>query len=176
MLDKLIEFLTGFIGEMKPYIIIEHYNRGVRLRLGKLSKVLEPGIHFKIPCIDTCIEITVKPTTMNLSMQTITTKDWKSVAVESVVKYEIKDVTAVLLEVFGPKHALADLTKGIIRNSITERDWKDCNGPELTKEIKEKAKREADKWGLRVLDVTLTSLAEVPSVRVINSNYTETSE
>ena len=49
----------------------------------------------------------VKPKTINLIEQTITTKDYKSVVVKSVIKYETADVVKLLLEVNDAADALA---------------------------------------------------------------------
>jgi regulator of protease activity HflC (stomatin/prohibitin superfamily) len=174
MFDRIIDFLISIIDKILPVVVVDHYNQGVRLRFGKYNAVLNPGLHFKIPFVDKVIEEMVKTTTVNLSEQTITTKDWRSVVVRAIIKYEVGDVKLFLLEVNDAIDALSDMSKGIIRDQIKKRDWKDCNGDDLEKEIYLKIRKEASKWGLKVLEVTLTDLGEVPSFRLFNSGFLQT--
>jgi regulator of protease activity HflC (stomatin/prohibitin superfamily) len=172
MFDRLIDFILAFVDEINPVVIIDHYDRGVRLRRGKKvnnNTVLEPGWHWKIPFIDRIITQMVKTTTIDLAEQTVTTKDGKSVVVKAVIKYEINDVEKVLLEVNSPIDAVADMSKGIIREAIVERNWSECHDSELSNKILRRVRNEADNWGIKVNKVTLTDLAEMQSIRLLNT-------
>lgn len=169
MLDKLIDLIIEFLADILPFQVIPHYDRGVRLRLGKLyGKELEPGFHWKIPFADNILSHMVKATTMNLLEQTVTTKDYKSIVVKAVIKYEVSDVIQLLLEVNNSSDALTDMVQGIIRDKIIEKNWNECNTQTLIGEISKRSKAEAVKWGLKILEITLTDLAEMKSIRLLN--------
>jgi membrane protease subunit HflC len=169
MFDKLIEFIIQILDQLLPWTVIQHYEGAVRLRLGLSKGELKPGFHWKVPFADSILTCIIKPTTLNLSEQSVTTKDWKGVVVSAVIKYEIANVEQLLLEVNDPIDALADMAKGIIRAGITSREWSECNGGELTTEIKKNVRDQAKKWGIKVIDVTLTDLGEIRSLRLFNS-------
>jgi len=175
MLDKLFEFLLGVWDSLKPWEIIPHYDRGVRLRFGvpvknkQGSATLEPGLHFKIPFFDDILTVMIKATTVSLREQTITTKDNICIVVKAVIKYEIKDPEIILLEVNDALDAICDMTQGIIRNTFITTDYKDCNSEILGKNIKERAKKEVEKWGVKIQDVTITDLGKMTSLRILNS-------
>jgi len=169
MLDKLIDLIVQFIEQILPVEIIPHYDRGVRLRFGKpRGEELGSGLHWKIPFVDVILTHMVKTKTINLIEQTVTTKDYKSIVVKAVIKYEVTDVATLLLEVNDATDALADMVQGIIRDKIIEKFWNECNSQVLTNEIAKTAKNEAKKWGLKILEVTLTDLAEMRSIRLLN--------
>lgn len=170
MLDKLIEFVLEIIDKVLPFVVIPQYNMGIRLRFGINKGVLNPGFHFKIPFVDEILSHMVKVTTLNLPEQTITTKDWKSVVVRSVIKYEVENIEKLLLEVNDPIDAISDMTMGIIRNTLILKNWKECNDIEIGSEITKKVRTEARKWGISVKEVTLTDLGEMRSFRLFNSN------
>jgi membrane protease subunit HflC len=151
-----------------PMVVIPHYDRGVRLRLGKPRGVLEPGLHYKIPFADTILTHMVKATTLNLSEQTITTRDGQSIVIRSVIKYEVSDVETLLLEVSNAVDALSDIVQGIIRDKIIEKDWSELNTSALTGEISRASKAEARKWGITILQITITDLALMRSIRLLN--------
>jgi regulator of protease activity HflC (stomatin/prohibitin superfamily) len=169
MFDKLIDVVLQFIDDILPFVVVEHYNRGVRLRFGKNKGVLEPGFHWKIPFADSILTHMVKTTTMGLFPQTVTTKDGQSVVVCAVVKYEVDNVEQLLLEVNDPVDAVSDMTKGIIRDTLITTNWSECNDPEIVRQIRDKAAREASKWGIKIRAVTLTDLAVMKSLRILNN-------
>jgi regulator of protease activity HflC (stomatin/prohibitin superfamily) len=170
MFDKLIDVCLQFAEDLIPFGVVQHYNRAVRMRFGKPRGVLQPGFHWKIPFADVFLEQMVKTKTINLSEQTITTKDWIGVVVRAVIKYEVEDVEKLLLEVYDPFDAVADMTKGIIRSIIITRDWADCNSDKLSSDIARKARVEGKQWGVKIIEVTLTDLGKVPSFRLFNSS------
>jgi regulator of protease activity HflC (stomatin/prohibitin superfamily) len=169
VLDKLIDLIIEFLADILPFQVIPHYDRGVRLRLGNpCGKELGPGLHWKIPFADNILSHMVKATTINLLEQTVTTKDYKSIVVKAVMKYEVSDVSTLLLEVNSAADALTDMVQGIIRDKIIDKNWNECNTQVLIGEISKRAKGEAKKWGLTILEITLTDLAEMKSIRLLN--------
>jgi regulator of protease activity HflC (stomatin/prohibitin superfamily) len=171
MFDRIIDLLMIVWDQILPFEIVDHYNRGVRLRLGKhKGGVLGAGFHWKIPFFDSIIQQMIKAKTINLSEQTITTKDGTSIVVRAVIKYEVDDVETLLLEVNDAIDALADMTKGIIRKTFIDMNWADCNNPEVENTITKKARVESKKWGVKIIEVTITDLGDVPSFRLFNSS------
>lgn len=170
MLDKLIDIILQVIDDLVPWVVIPHYDRGVRLRLGKLrGGVMDCGFHWKIPFADQIQTHMVMPTTMNLSEQSVVTLDGTAVVVKAVIKYEVEDVQRLLLEVNSASDALSDMAQGIIRDKLIETAWSDCNNAKLTSDISRAIKMESKKWGIKVLTVILTDLSPMRSIRLLNS-------
>lgn len=176
-LEKIIDKILEFGTDLFPLEIIKHYDQGVRLRFGRAvldktgkPKVLKPGPHWKWPFVDNISSHMVKVTTMDLSEQTVTTKDGQSVVAKGVLKYEVYDVAMLLLEVDSAADAVKDMSMGILRDTLTEKNWSECNDQDLQKQLTTKIKREAKKWGIEVHTFTLTDLAIMRSIRLLNSN------
>lgn len=170
MFDWLKDILKEFWTELKPWVVIDHYDRGVRLRLGKYSgKVLDPGPHWKLPFIDEILTVMVKPTTVDLTEQTVTTANNVQLVIEGAVKYEVKDAAKLLLEVNSAVDALADMTKGIIRNTIILDDWPAVNTEDFNELLTAQVQSEAEQWGLNVLQVTIISMAPMRSIRLLQT-------
>lgn len=169
MFDRIIDFILNFLSDILPFVVVDHYDRGVRLRLGKKREVLEPGIHLKWPFVDKVLTQMVKTTTIQLPEQTITTKDNKSIVVKSIIKYQIVNVEVSLLEVNDPIDAVSDMTLGIIRDVFIKKDWVDCNDGAISKVITDKANKEAEKWGIGIDKVTLTDLGLIRTVRLMGN-------
>lgn len=171
MVDKILEFIAEIWHQLIPFVVVKQYNKGVMLRLGKFIKVTEPGLHWKIPFADELIDHTVVATTMELSSQSLTTKDEKSIVVRGVIKYEIKDIETFLLHVYDAVDAISDMTMGTIKKVITSKTWQECKEDSIDDVITRKARVEAKKWGIEVISVTLTDLGVIRSIRLFNDRH-----
>ena len=171
MLDKLFEFLSQWISDLLPMVIVPSYEEGVLLRFGKFKKVLYPGLHFKIPFGDEVLRQHVVVTTLSLPAQSLYTLDKQNFVVKGVVKYKIADVKTFLLEVYDAQDALSDMTLSIIKNIIISLPSEKCIDPDLDSTLTKKARVEAKKWGVEIQQVTLTDIAPIRSFRLINDNF-----
>lgn len=171
MFDWIKDLVVWLRDELKFWVIINHYDRGVRLRLGKhRGGVLTPGIHWRLPVIDEVATVMIKPTTLDLTEQTVTTRNSVQVVIECSVKYEIVDAVIVLLEVHSAVDALADMSKGIIRKIITSHDWPQLNDSALEVEVLKELKKESRKWGIRVVAFNIATLAPMRSIRLLQTS------
>jgi regulator of protease activity HflC (stomatin/prohibitin superfamily) len=170
MFDKLFSLLAEFWSTIWPFNVIQEYQNGVLLRLGKFKKVLTPGLHFVIPFIDEVMVHHVVVTTINLPSQSVTTKDNKQVVVKGVIKYRISDIKVFLLEVFDAIDAISDMSESIIKRTIMDNDWEQCMSNELDDYITKKARHEAKKWGIEILTLTLTDLGQIRSIKLFNDS------
>lgn len=171
MFDKLVELLTNWWIEIKPIVIVRHYEEAVLLRFGKFKSVLKPGMHFKIPMFDEVIDQHVVVTTLSLDAQSLYTKDKQNIVVKGLVKYRIADVKIFLLEVWDAQDAISDMSQSIIKNVIMSMTLEECTDAELDNALTKKVRVEAKKWGVEVQQVTLTDLAPIRSIRLINDNF-----
>lgn len=168
MIDRLIDFLLGFVEKLLPIVIVNEYDGGVMLRGGRYIKNLIGGNwYLKIPFWDEPITTTIVTTTLALPEQSLTTLDGKQIVAKAVVKYKISDVEIFLLQTWDASDALSDTTQGVIKQVITEQDFSNINN-DIDKEITTKAKREAKRWGIEIERVTLTNFGEIMSVRLFN--------
>ena len=164
MFDKLIEVLIRFGTDLLPVVIIEEWNGAVRLRFGIFNKILKPGIHFKIPLVDSIIECPVITQSVNLPSQTLTTLDEQSIVLKAIIRYKVNNVRTYLLGVMHANDVLIDTTQGIIRDVVEMTKWDnliDVN-TQITNEVKEYVVR----WGIEVEAVTITDLGLVKSFRI----------
>ncbi|HEY0751365.1 MAG TPA: SPFH domain-containing protein [Chitinophagaceae bacterium] len=171
MFEWLKELAQKLWEYLRFWYTIYEYERGVLLRLGRRhGGVRTPGFYFKLPFFDDVLSTQVVPTTLDLSEQTITTKDGTQLVVESTVKYEVEDAVKLLLEVRSAADALADMAKGIIRREAVQSEWPDTNSDEFERVINRKIKLEAKKWGLKVHEVSITSMAPMLSIRLLQTS------
>lgn len=172
MLEGLWALLDKFWTQLCPFFIVEQFNEAVQLRFGKLYKHRTGGVYSKIPFVDTVYEHAIVPTTMPLSSQSLVTRDDKNIVVKGIIKFKVSNVETFLLQVWGASEAIEDMTKAIIKKVITSHSWEDCKKLDIDNQITIKARIEAKKWGIEILQVTLTDIGLIWSVRLFNDTTT----
>lgn len=171
MFDWIKELIQSLWSHLKFWYVVNEYERAVVLRLGtRRGGVKVGGFYYKLPFADEVLSTQVVPTTFDLSEQTITTKNNVQLVLESTIKYEVEDAIKLLLEVRSASDALADMAKGIIRREAVQSEWPDTNGEEFERVINRKIRAEAKRWGIKVHEVSITSMAPMVSIRLLQTS------
>jgi membrane protease subunit HflK len=171
MLDKLFDWIDRGWDRLRPFTIVDAWEKGVVLRWGKFHRALEPGFHWKWPLAERVVEITAVETTMRLLPQTLTTKDGVGVVATSVVRYEIKDVEKYTIRIFDAKDVLGDTTMGAVRRVVSTTDYADLMQGSTPEDTVSKAVRsDVTQYGFKVHRVTFIDLAKVRSIRLIQAD------
>jgi len=183
MFDKLIDFLISIIDLFRFFDVVDQWENGVRLHFGRHdgkiltseNGVFKTGFHFMAPFkISKILSIGVKPEVAELDPQTVTTSDNVVISVQAVVKYEVKDPAKALLEVGDEVLAVKELTQGFIRTILIKTPYSDCNSTAVVDEITKLSKKEARRWGIELMSVTIKTLGKMTSIRLmqdVNSVY-----
>ena len=171
MFDKLIDLIIQFADHLKPFWIMKEFNAGVRLRGGKFKEILIAGFHWKIPFWDEVFEHSIAWAAISLPVQSVTTKDGKSIVIKCVIKYRVVDIEHFMIEVYDATDAISDMTCGIIRRHVEARTWDECMSQDVDKKITTDAKREAKRWGLEIETVTITDMGIIKSIRLYNEQH-----
>jgi len=170
MFDKLIDFSINQINQLMPLMIVFQYQKGIRFRFGKYYGTCEPGLHLKIPYVDTIDIINSTETTHTLPVQSLTTKDGKSIIVKGMVKYKIVDIESYFMVVYDSLDALSDISCGIIKTVITEKDWSEAFDNEIDNLISKKIRTQVKRYGIEVIQFTITDISQTKSLRLFNEN------
>lgn len=165
MFDKIISLIQQFFHVLTPFVIIDEWEEGVILRLGRYRRTLKSGLYFKIPVIDSIWKYTVITQSIDIPPQSLTTADGQNVVVKGIIRFTIFDIKTFLLTITEPKDVLMDTTGGMIRDIIEETEWWDMN--ELDVKLTREVSKFVKKWGIKVEKVTLTDLQIASSIRII---------
>ena len=169
IISQLITLISQFWHNIIPFAIINQYEHGVILRLGKFHKNIEAGWVWKIPFFDSVMHCHNTVTTMAIRNQSLTTLDCEQITIESIVKYKIINAKKYLLEVEDSIDAINDVTQGKIKDLVISKTWDELR---LLKdaEIKELVQNEAKEWGIKIYYITITSLVKTRVYKLINNN------
>lgn len=170
MLDRILDWIDRGWGLLKPFFIVDAYEKAGVLRFGKFNRAADPGFHWKIPLCEKPIEITACVTTVRLPAQYLTTKDDIQVAVASIVKYEVKAVEKYITGIYDQHDVLVDVTMGAIRQHIAEANYADLIASPPEEKVATAVRRKAHRYGFEIHDVTFTSFTKARPFMLISQS------
>lgn len=165
--EKLVDLLISIWAWLLPFVVVDHYERAVLLRIGNFNQVLEPGFHWIFPFgIDKCIGDNVVTRTHKLQEQSLTTKDGKSVTVRGVVTAKINDIYKAALSVEHVDDAMADSCLGEIGRAVINSSWEEMSKPEFVDALSKACRKNAWRYGIEIERVQLSDIVLAPAYRV----------
>lgn len=144
--------------------IINQYERGVVLRLGRYSRTLDPGFRVIIPYIDKMVKVDIRTTPMDIPKQEVITRDNVTVNVDAVVYARVIDAQKAVLETTNYNYATSTFAQTALRDVtgnfdldqlLSERD-------QISSQIREIVDAQTDKWGIDIESVKLQNI-ELPA-------------
>jgi len=153
---------------LKWWVIILPWESGLRIRLGKKIKILKPGIHFRIPYIDSCYRQAIRLNFVNLAPQTLTAKTGETMTVSLIVGYCISDILKVYNSVSEIESAICGNVMGNISDFISTSELDKCRPSDIERQTKDCLLKKD--WGINVSEVKITSYAIVKTFRLIQDN------
>ncbi len=154
--------LWEIICQIPPFIVVNHYELAVRLRFGKFTTPLGPGIHWRIPLVHEVITCDCKEAAIDLSSQVI-----GDMAVESTLRYEVEDAELALLEVTDYEDSLINFTIGLIGERMLIGNY---TSKELAVEVLEDLQLEAETWGINVMRLKFSTFAKARVLRLLGAS------
>jgi len=128
MFDRIFDFIADAWEWLIPWVIIDQYEQGVVLRLGKFKRVVNPGLSFIFPFgIEEVKYETVVRQTSYLDPQSLTTKDGKSVTLAGIIIYKIIDIRKFLLDIDDGEDDMNNTVKRSLFNfDVFKEAQKEC--------------------------------------------------
>lgn len=144
--------------------IINQYERGVVLRLGRYSRTLDPGFRVIIPYIDKMHKIDIRTTPMDIPKQEVITKDNVTVNVDAVVYARVIDAQKAVLETTNYSYATSTFAQTALRDVTGNFDLDEIlsKRDEISAQIREIVDAQTDKWGIDIESVKLQNI-ELPA-------------
>lgn len=164
----LVTILIIFCLVILPGIrIVNQYERGIVLRLGRFHRTMNPGLRIIIPYIDRMMKVDVRTTPMDIPKQEVITKDNVTVNVDAVVYYRVLDPKKAVLETTNYSYATSTFAQTALRD-ITgnfELDEILSKRDEISSQIKEIVDKQTDKWGIDIENVKLQNIELPPDMK-----------
>jgi len=173
-MGEFFRVLLDFVRQFWPLHVLGPEEGGVITFWGHPWLTVGPGIYFAIPFFMGVDRLNVKEQVVDLRPQSVTTKDGCTLAVSGAISYEIADPRKALYHVQNFDMSLPTLSLGVMAHFINGRNRDECGDSDaLVGEVKAGIVGVAEsRWGIRILDVWITDLADHKVYRVISGSDT----
>lgn len=143
--------------------IINQYERGVMLTLGRFTGIRKPGLRIVVPVFQRIIKVDIRSTPIDVPKQEIITKDNVTVNVDAVVYLRVIDAGKAVLETTNYVYATSQFAQAALRDVTGNADMDELlsKREEISQKIKEIVDSETDKWGIDVENVKIQNI-ELP--------------
>ena len=167
MFDRLVDLFVQFLHLFRFWSVIDCYQRGVVLRLGRHHRDLEPGLHWIWPFgIEHVFAANVVTNTTNLGVQSLTTRDGHSISVSSLLTWRVLEPAKFLLEVEGGQEAISDLCYGAVADVVKAATWAEVSEPKFADQCATRLRRRASRYGLEIERLQFSDLTKCRSLRL----------
>lgn len=149
---------------LKTLIVVDQYERGIVLFLGKYSHTLEPGLNMVIPIFQRVIKVDIRITTSDIPQQEVITKDNVPVGINAVVYFQVTKPEDAVLKIQDYTYAITQYAQTALRDIIggVELDTLLTERQKLADEIKQIVDQETTNWGIDVTAIKIQDI-EVPA-------------
>lgn len=164
-MNQVQQFLEYLFNAIKIWVIVQPWEAGIRVRNGKKIKKLTAGIYFKIPYFDSVYVQEIRLRVREMPMQTLTSKDLKTITLNSSMGYSITDIEKLYQTLYRPEMTLQNIAMSEIAEVLHSTDSNDITPGLLEKKVIDKLK--ADDYGLNYEYFKITNFAIVKTFRLI---------
>ena len=135
--------------------IINEYEQGVVLRLGRFVGVRTAGLKWIIPFVDRMIIIDMRITAEQVPPQDVITRDNVSVKVNAVIYFRVVQADRAFLQVTDFLFATSQFAQTTLRSVLGQVDMDDLLGQrdKINRQLQEIIDRHTEPWGVKVTAV-----------------------
>lgn len=143
--------------------VINQYQRGVVLTLGKYTGTRQPGLRIVVPIIQQMIRVDIRSTPIDIPKQEIITKDNVTAGIDAIVYFRVVDTAKAVLETTNYAYATSQFAQAALRDVTGNFELDELlqKREEISERIKEIVDAETSKWGIDIENVKMQNI-ELP--------------
>jgi regulator of protease activity HflC (stomatin/prohibitin superfamily) len=144
--------------------VINQYERGVILTLGKYTGTKEPGLRWILIGIQRIIKIDMRISTTDIPQQEVITKDNVPVGINAVVYFQVQAADKAVLNIKDFELAVMQYAQAALRDVIggIELDPLLSEREKIAEEIQKIVSHATESWGIGVTDIKIQDI-ELPA-------------
>lgn len=161
LLTALIPIVVLVLSGIK---VVDQYERGIVLTLGRYSYTLEPGLRIVVPLLQRLIRVDIRITTADIPQQEVITKDNVPIGINAVVYFKVVKPEDAVLKIQDYTYAVTQYAQTALRDVIggVELDTLLTERQKIAEEIKTLVDQETTEWGVDVTAIKIQDI-ELPA-------------
>lgn len=144
--------------------VVDQYERGVVLTLGRYTSTRQPGLTWIFPGIQRMVKTDLRIQTVDVPQQEAITKDNVPVGINGVVYFNVENAESAVLNIQDFVYATAQYAQAALRDTVggIELDVLLSERGKVAEQIKAIVDEKTKQWGINVVDVKMQDL-ELPA-------------
>lgn len=144
--------------------IIDQWERGVILTLGKYSYTIGPGVNFVIPVLQRVMKVDLRIKTIDVPKQEVMTKDNVPVHVNAVVYFKVSRPEDAIIKIEDYAYAVSQYAQTALRDVIgnTNLDEVLTEREKIAVHTKSIVDKETEEWGVDITAIKMQDI-ELPA-------------
>ncbi|MBI2445290.1 SPFH domain-containing protein [Candidatus Micrarchaeota archaeon] len=143
--------------------ILNQWEQGVILTLGKYSRTAGPGVNLLIPLIQQLISVDMRIRTLDIPKQEAMTKDNVPVAINAVVYFKVEKSEDAILKIQDYQYAVSQYAQTALRDVVGNSTLDEVltDREKLAEQTRGIVDQETNTWGVDITSIKLQDI-ELP--------------
>lgn len=143
--------------------VINQYQRGVVLTLGKYTSTRRPGLQIIVPVFQQLTRVDIRTNTIDIPKQEVITQDNVTVNVDAVVYFNVVNPEKAVLSVANYIYATSQYAEAALRDVTGNFDLDSLlsKRDEVSDRIKKFVDTQSEEWGINISSVKIQNI-ELP--------------
>ncbi len=156
--------LIAVIILVRSFRIVNQYERGVVLTLGKLTGTRNPGLTIVIPFIQTMQKVDMRLTTIDIPKQEVITKDNVPAQINGVIYFMVEKPENAIIGVQNYAYAISQYAQAALRDVVggVELDTLLTEREKVANAIEQIVEKETLDWGVKTTAIKIQDI-ELPA-------------
>lgn len=138
-----VEWIRSFLTGVSFWATVRPWEQGVRIWRGKHRTLLGPGLYGKIPVLHSVIVYPIRTRTDFAPLQTLRSRDGRTITVGLIVKYRIADLLKVMESMHNPVQTLMHMAQGALGELVPTLDAAEITPERIAAHVLDKVPAES---------------------------------
>lgn len=166
-MSGFLDYLARLIGGAAFWVVVLPWQQALRVRAGRFSRLLGPGIYLKLPILDAVKVESIRRRTAMAPTQSLSTADGATVVVGAVVAYAIRDLQTLFLSLNNAEDVTVQTAQGEIAATVFKLRRDEIAPDRLREIVKARLADAFDAYGLCEVELNITDFCFVKTFRLI---------
>lgn len=171
---KVLSFII-LVYDLAGIRVIYEYERGVLFTLGRFSGLLNPGVVWIAPVIQSLRKVDLRVKAVDIPEQEVVTRDNVSIKVNGVVFFKVENPEKAVLNVENYRRATILYAQTVLRDVIGSHDLDDVlqKREQIGEIIRKIVDEISNEWGIRIVAVKLQDIIIPENMKSIIARQAE---
>jgi len=154
--------------------IVQPYEQGVYMRLGRFVRILNQGFNYVTPMISQVVKLDLRTMVLDVPRQEVITKDNSPTNVDAIIYTKVIDPSKAFFQVQNYRSATVYLAQTTLRSIIGDMELDEIlsNRERINVHLRDVLDEATDKWGVKVEAVKIREVDPAPKVKMAMEEQT----